>query len=225
MSFLDKMKNLFTDEIEEEPIKSEVIQVEIPSPLKEEKKEDENIADNNAIKNEEKVSAPIFFDDEYFKELEQPKQETKFNSIKEQPKIKEEKKIFKPTPIISPVYGVLDKNYSKEDITTKTDKQMEKTNTAVTIDEVRKKAFGTLEDELENTLFSSNSILFNDEIKDETKEDLFDELIDVDEDIIRHASKDDSINIVEEELSKTIDKPLNEGELFDLIDSMYERGE
>ena len=225
MGFLDKMKNLFTDEVEEEPIKSEVIQVEIPSPLKEEKKLEEDITDNNIIKNEEKVSAPIFFDDDYFKELEQPKQDFRINSIKEAPKAKEEKKQFKPTPIISPVYGVLDKNYSKEDITTKQDKQFERTNTVVTIDEVRKKAFGTLEDELENTLFGSNSILFNDEIKDEEiKEDLFDELIDIDDDM-KHASKDDSINIVEEQLSKTIDKPLNEGELFDLIDSMYERGE
>lgn len=224
MGFLDKMKNLFTDEIEE-PVKSEVIQVEIPSPMKETKVE-ENIADNdiiNNIKAEEKPATPIFFDDDYFKELDQPKQEVKTNPVKEQPKvIKEEKKHFKPTPIISPVYGVLDKNYSKEDITTK-QTRVERTNTVVTIDEVRKKAFGTLEDELENTLFSSNSILFNDEIKDnnvEEKEDLFDELIEVDD-----LENDMDINIVEEELSKTIDKPLNESELFDLIDSMYEKGE
>lgn len=221
MGFLDKVKNLFTDEVEEEPIKSEVIQVEIPSPLKEEKSIDEDITDNNIIKNEEKVSAPIFFDDEYFKELEQPKQEFRFNSIKEQPKVKEEKKQFKPTPIISPVYGVLDKNYSKEDITTKQEKQLERTNTITTIDEVRKKAFGTLEDELENTLFGSNSILFNDEIKEE-KDDLFEELIDVEDDVIKHASKD-SVNIVEEQLDS--ENVLNEGELFDLIDSMYEKGE
>lgn len=225
MSFLDKMKNLFTDEVEEQPIKSEVIQVEIPSPLKEEKKE-ENITDNNIIKNEEKISTPIFFDDDYFKELDQPKPEIKLNQFKEQSKQREEKKHFKPTPIISPVYGVLDKNYSKEDITTKKTTTIEKTNTVITIDEVRKKAFGTLEDDLENTLFSSNSILFNDEIKDEkeeSKEDLFDELIDVDDDI-KHASSE-NINIVEEELSKTDDNPVSEGELFDLIDSMYEKGE
>lgn len=225
MGFLDKVKNLFIDEEDVEPVKSEVIQVEIPSPLKEEEKE-EDIADNNLIKNEEKVSAPIFFDDEYFKELEQPKQEVRFNSMKEQPKAKEERKQFKPTPIISPVYGVLDKNYSKEDITTKQDKKLEKTNTVITIDEVRKKAFGTLEDELENTLFGSTSILFNDEItseKNDEDDDLFDELIELDEPM-RHAS-DENINIVEEELTKTIDKPLNEGELFELIDSMYEKGE
>lgn len=216
MSFLDKMKNLFTDEIEE-PVKSEVIQVEIPSPVKEVKIED-NIADNeivNTMKVEEKPATPIFFDDDYFKELDQPKKEEK-PVIKEQPKIiKEEKKHFKPTPIISPVYGVLDKNYSKEDITTK-QSRVEKNSSVVTIDEVRKKAFGTLEDELENTLFSSNSILFNDEIKmSNEKEDLFDELIEV----------DDDINIVEEELSKTTDIPLEESELFDLIDSIYEKGE
>lgn len=33
--------------------------------------------------------------------------------------VEEPKKVFKPSPIISPVYGVLDKNYHKEDIVTK----------------------------------------------------------------------------------------------------------
>jgi len=215
MGFLDKVKNLFVDEEEEEVVKSEVIQVEIPSPAKEVK--EESVADNeivNTIKTEEKPTGPIFFDDDYFKELDQPKQEIKFSQVKEQPKVvKEEKRHFKPTPIISPVYGVLDKNYSKEDITTK-QTRVERTNTAITLDEVRKKAYGTLEDELENTLFSSTSILFNDEIKEEPKDDLFDELIEVD---------DLDINIVEEELSKT--DALDESELFDLIDSIYEKGE
>ena len=34
-------------------------------------------------------------------------------------KKEETKRIFKPTPIISPVYGVLDKNYKKDEITSK----------------------------------------------------------------------------------------------------------
>ena len=74
---------------------------------------------------------------------------------------------------------------------------------------------------MENTLFGSNSILFNDEIKEE-KDDLFEELIDVEDDFIKHANKD-TINIVEEQLDS--ENALNEGELFDLIDSMYEKGE
>ena len=215
MGFLDKVKNLFVEE-EEEPIKSEVIQVEIPSPVKEELEDDAIDNDTvNSIKVEEKPAAPIFFDDDYFKELDQPKKEVKFSQVKEASKPKDERKPFKPTPIISPVYGVLDKNYNKEDITTK--QKIERTNTVITIDEVRKKAYGTLEDELENTLFSSSSILFNDvnDEKEEIKEDLFDELIEL----------DDDINIVEDELSKTIDNKLDESELFDLIDSIYEKGE
>ena len=114
MGLFDKVKNLFTEE--DEPVKSEVIQVEIPAPAKEEKKEEPKIV-------KEEPKAPIFFDDEYFKELEQPKKEVKSSYLKEQPKIiKEEKRVFKPTPIISPVYGVLDKNYNKEDIKPKKEK-------------------------------------------------------------------------------------------------------
>lgn len=204
MGLLDKMKNIFTED--EEIIKSEVTQVEIPAPIKKEETFNETIEEAK-----EKVNTPIFFDDEYFKELEKPK-EIKSSYLKDNYKkeTKETKKIFKPTPIISPVYGVLDKNYNKEDITTKQEKKLERSN-LTTIDEVRKKAYGTLEDELENTLFGNNSILFN----DETKEDLFEELA-TDEVV----SIDDDVNIVEEQLDN-----INESELFDLIDSMYEKGE
>ena len=209
MGLLDKVKNLFTEE--EEPVKSEVIQVEIPAPAKEEKVVTE---EEPKIKKVE-PKAPIFFDDDYFKELELPKKEIKSSYLKEQPKIlKEEKKYFKPTPIISPVYGVLDKNYNKEDIKTKKDTTKHYTNTTITIDEVRKKAYGTLEDELENTL---NNLT----IKQEKEEDLFDELID----------KEETINIIDDELDENIvkqsmdDKKYTESELFDLIDSMYEKGE
>ena len=212
MGLFDKVKNLFTEE--DEPVKSEVIQVEIPAPAKEEKKEPKIMEEPKVIKEEPK--APIFFDDDYFKELEQPKKEVKSSYLKEQPKIiKEEKRVFKPTPIISPVYGVLDKNYNKEDIKPKKEKSNYYTNTSITIDEVRKKAYGTLEDELENTL---NSLVMPEE-KEEA--DLFDELIDKDENI-NIIDEGVETNIVNEELDK---KPITESELFDLIDSMYEKGE
>ena len=225
MGLLDKMKNLFTEEVEEEPVKSEVMQIEIPAPVKKEEALDEfnmedSVSDSEVIKKEEKTVAPIFFDDSYFKELEQPKvvkREVKSSYMKE----KREDKRFTPTPIISPVYGVLDKNYNKEDITTKKEREnITHTNTSITLDEVRKKAYGTLEDDIETTLFGSNSILFTEE---KEEKDLFDDLID---DI---EIKDD-INIVEEELDNgnLIEDILDEhsisnSELFDLIDSMYER--
>lgn len=51
------------------------------------------------------------------------------------------KKPFVPSPVISPVYGILDKNYSKEDIV---DKRTDRRAKAVdNLDRVRTKAFGT----------------------------------------------------------------------------------
>lgn len=230
MGLLDKVKNMFTDEVEEEPIKSERIPVEIPAPAK---VVEESVSDNENIQTEEKPTTPIFFDDDYFKELETPKQEVKSSYLKEQTKEKMEKRIFKPTPVISPVYGVLDKNYSKEDIRPKHESK-KPTSTSTNIDDVRKKAFGTLEDDLETTLFGNNSILFNDVIEEPKEEvDLFEELTEpVKEDatVVDNIShEDETIDIFEDiEAKDSSDKKeetIKENELFDLIDSMYEKGE
>ena len=209
MGLLDKVKNMFTDEVEEEPIKSEMIQVEIPAPAK---VVEDNVSDNTSIQVEEKPTTPIFFDDDYFKELETPKQEVKSSYLKEQTKEKIDKRVFKPTPVISPVYGVLNKNYSKEDIRPKSEKSNPIHNTT-TIDDVRKKAFGTLEDDLETTLFGNNSILFNDVVEKPKEEvDLFEELTDV-----KAEASIETLPFEED----TVD----DDNLFDLIDSMYEKGE
>ena len=64
-------------------------------------------------------------------------------------------KVFKPSPIISPVYGILDENYTKEELKERQKKYEEpiKHKTSdMNYDSVRRKAYGTLEDELENTL-------------------------------------------------------------------------
>ena len=81
-------------------------------------------------------------------------------TVRKEPKIepKEEptKKTFKPSPVISPVYGILDKNYKKEDIVTVGKKnEEEKPKKKIDIDVIRKKAFGTLEDDIERTFDST----------------------------------------------------------------------
>lgn len=204
MGLMDKLRDIFTEEVEEqveEPIKKEVIQVEIPAPQSKEEKEEE------VIKKEEKP-APIFFDDNDFAGLEPPKKPNKqiqktnpYERIKKPEEKKEEKKIFKPTPIISPVYGVLDKNYHKEDIKTKNNSSINTyyNHKEVSIDEIRKKAYGTLEDELEVTLFGKSE-----KIEVEPEIDMFDELMDEQENQEKNQQIDDS-------------------DLFNLIDSMYEK--
>lgn len=189
MKFLEKMKNLFTEEVEEvveeKPIKKEVKQVEIPSPVKHDdvkpiKHEENNISDSVVVNNAEKVRTPIYFDDKDFADLRKP--ERKVEEVK--PKVKpvdntpkpyqpviQEKKVFKPSPIISPVYGVLDQNYTKEDIVPKRESSYYKKPEHLTIDDVRQKAFGTLEDELEDTLYGRGAFLNkNDEFDDIDKE-------------------------------------------------------
>lgn len=58
---------------------------------------------------------------------------------------KEEKGYFKPSPIISPIYGILDKNYKKEDVVPKKEIRLSSssfTRSNVSVDDIRNKAYG-----------------------------------------------------------------------------------
>lgn len=204
MGLLDRVKNLFTEEVEEEmPIKKEVKHVEIANPRREivreepkvepviEEPKKEIVSDSVALNREEKFKFPVYFDDKDFEDLPKREEKKKPEPKKEEPKIEpykaakmiEEKKNFRPSPIISPVYGVLDKNYKKDDITAKKEKvtsRYYKKEENLTVDDIRKKAYGTLEDELEDTLYSSEPFVFEKEKEVETEIDIFKELEDVD---------------------------------------------
>lgn len=60
-----------------------------------------------------------------------------------------ESKGFKPSPIISPIYGVLDKNYRKEEVVSKKDVKPVNNYKKIDLDSVRNKAFGTEEVKVE----------------------------------------------------------------------------
>ena len=242
MGFLDKVKNMFIEEIEEddEPVKKEVIQVEIPAPKVEEPKE--TVEEKVVEKREEKFVFPVYFDDKDFEELEkkeEPKPVVKQAPVRqvEKPPVREvygikkeeeiKKKNFTPTPIISPVYGVLDKNYRKEEIKTrKTASSYEyRSNEKVDIDDVRNKAYGTLENELEDTLFKKTSVLFNDEVEDSDfyEEPRHSRSMDLEEAIEDNMTLEE-LNRNYEEQGDSYIAELNDSDLFNLIDSMYEKG-
>jgi len=232
MGFFEKVKNMFTEEVEDddvkvEQIKKEVTKVAIESPNA---KEEEDLQDSYEFKNEDRVNVPVFFDDNDFRDLkleekkEEPKKEYKEREIygikKEEPVV--EKKIFKPTPIISPVYGILDKNYHKEDIVSRSEvrsNRVEKSVTESSIDAIRNKAYGTLEDELENTLFGSNSILFKRDDKEdelEIKEVSDDVLTDLTDDISKEL---DELLIRKERYIDDIEEIDDVEELEDLVET------
>lgn len=212
MKLFDKIKDLFTDEViePETPVKKEVIQVEIPAP-KAPEKEPVEVKPVPAPKVEEKT---VFFDEKDFDDIKntqvrvEPKRETReavreaySNSNYSVPKkevygVKKEeiKQHFAPTPIISPVYGVLDRNYKKDDIVD-TPKPLPKSNRDITLDDVRNKAYGTLEDELESTLFGKTSILFaNKEIEKQDYKDIEEEL----------KSTTDAIDLLRDDVPKEV---------------------
>ncbi|MBR5370184.1 MAG: hypothetical protein IK137_02650 [Bacilli bacterium] len=70
---------------------------------------------------------------------------------------KSEKTYFKPSPIISPIYGILDKNYKKEDVKEKKEIRLTGyTRSNVNVDDIRAKAYGRekeTEPEVEENIF------------------------------------------------------------------------
>lgn len=165
-----------------------------------------------------------------------------------------EKKKFKPSPIISPVYGILNEDYKPEDIKSKTDNVV---NTGLDFNSVRKKAFGeeTL-GEPEATYYEESvtvKVKENEEEKqqkvktiDELLEDTSDVTIDVDEkNSVEDKNNKEATNEVADyeridkdleevtakcdvnktEMKKVEDDDTLENDLFDLIDSMYDNRE
>ncbi|MBQ2947312.1 MAG: hypothetical protein IJE04_05695 [Bacilli bacterium] len=262
MGFFEKVKNMFTEEIEDDDVKVEQIKKEVTKVAIESPNTKEEVKDEYEFRSEDKINIPVFFDDNDFRDLKleekksEPKKEYKERELygikKEEPVV--EKKVFKPTPIISPVYGVLDKNYHKEDIVSRNEvrtNRVEKSVNESSIDAIRNKAYGTLEDELENTLFGSNSILFKrdtredeleiKEVNDDVLTDLTDDISkELDELLIRKERYVDDIEEIDDVEDKLVDEPIDEYEedlkvekedlgdddLLDFIDStLYKDGD
>lgn len=256
MGLLDKVKNLFTEEVEveeevkpkqkpkkekkkkEEPIQKEVIKVEIPSPKEtKEKRSEINVYDEYTEVEEQReddYKFPFFDDDDFdvVKTEEKPKKEEKLYQKEVYNPPKEEKKVFTPSPIISPVYGFLDKDYQKEEIVKKKNDYHSR---RATVDELREKAYGSLESDIETTLFGAQRVTF-----DDTKEldNVNKELKKIEKEVTpkmekprhqKNAEEDDLTDLLEAEMAKPEkeEKPkksrkISDKELFNLIDSMYE---
>ena len=57
---------------------------------------------------------------------------------------RDDKGLFRPSPIISPIYGILDKNYKKEDVVSKKEIRITSSyaRTNLNVDDIRNKAYG-----------------------------------------------------------------------------------
>ena len=275
MGLLDKVKGILFDEeeveipeIKKDPkkniFKKNTDENEDLNPIKEIKIPEDDFKDSE-YKSESTFTFPIDFEDEEtikFDDVDVKKEDKQVSRpIKEETYVEkdfteflnktEDKKKFKPTPIISPVYGVLDQNYKKEDVIVRNDVN---NSSEPTLESVRKKAFGSLEEDLEENLMTTKEIKVTkkstktvkkapkDELEPVDKLKTIGELINEEEhslDIPQINSineEDEEYNIDSKEVAPEEDLeekkvPIDssdaeidddEADLFSLIDSMYE---
>ena len=224
MGLFDKIKNiLFEEEEVEIPVitKEEIDREPVKVVIKE---EEETIPERKEepemplpVKKEKTFDFPIFDEEEF---EENKLRSTRTSNVLEYERRKKEehkvdlgtrfdvqsysqtepKKPFRPSPVISPVYGILDKNYKKEDLLPKDTKKSEQEETTIDVDTVRKKAFGTLEDDIERTLNEPVRVFYDEPVIDETKT--------IDDLLIQNA--DVTIPVSEEEDEDTLRKDIND---------------
>jgi len=225
-----------------------------------ESKKIENYSDSELMKKDNKF--PYFEDEDFIDSnfVEEEKEEPKkiyggnasdlyssvdfSNSNTNKPYSAPLKEAFKPTPIISPIYGVLDKNYNKDEVIDKRDKPSSYVSRRnADLDTVRKKAYGGLEpfDEIiENKEEEKDNSLLYDMTVDNSKpvvdqvtiadaEEYFEDLgleYNIDYKDHRYEKATGRRTTVN---SNSVDNNTEDNEeanlednLFDLIDSIYE---
>ena len=233
MGLFDKLKNVFMeDDIDEEPVRSvpkvEEIKKEEPVIQKRERElpVEDTFSDRELVNSKENFKFPIIFEDEDFKE---EKKKTKSINVLERENTKYEdlikrdtkpqKKVFKPSLVISPVYGVLDENYSKEDITTKDGNRVSNDN-GVDIDTVIKKAYG--EEVVTKTREEKR------EEENKTVDAFKEEETDIKSLTIEQAETKANEREVDDKIA-SIDELLNDtntdDDFYSLVDSMYKNEE
>lgn len=126
----------------------------------------------------------------------------------------EENRVFVPSQTISPVYGILDKNYKKEDIKVKDERLYEiPRRRCLDYEDVRKKAYGTLTDEIELALSEENLKIKN------TINDLDNLLSNINKNEtvapIVNQVKENSEPVVKKDV-KNIDNTIDVSDIFDI---------
>ena len=270
-------KEVVARKVEPKEVKKEVKPAPVVEKVEEEvveEEEIENYLDSELIKKDNKVT---YYEDNDFIEndlayidstREEPRKlyggsiDSLYDSINfsndsysNKPYSAPSKEAFKPTPIISPIYGVLDKNYRKEEVIDKKDKPSSYVSRKnADLDSIRKKAYGGLDplEEMNNNNYKENVVedeeennnLLYDMTNDNSKpvvdqvtladaEEYFEDLgleynIDYKDSRYEKATgRRTSSSYEPVDVSDENDSNVDslEDNLFDLIDSIYEDGD
>ncbi|MBE6156417.1 MAG: hypothetical protein E7161_01590 [Firmicutes bacterium] len=265
MGLVKKLKDILFEEEEEftQPIKvrEETTEeapkvVKIEPEVEEKEVQKETTSERELFRNENSFQFPEF-DEEEFSSMARPKPKANVLEYERKKTVEKrtdygryerietreytEKKKFKPSPIISPVYGILNQDYKAEDIVNKKDSASN-----IDIEAVRKKAFEPKQEEVIETIDEPVVTFFEEKdtikIKEVPTREEYRSIDDLLEDASDEISLEDTLEIpktnnldaIEEELEKldteekTVHKDLDDtldSDLFELIDSMYDERE
>ncbi len=266
MGVFAKLKNIFYDDVEEEPVikiepkseskkevKDKTEEIKLPDEIRkvkdevvEEVKTDNTFSERDLFRSERTFNFTEFDDEDD----PTPQRKTVLDLERRTARIDSEKpvsvetpKVFRPSPVISPIYGILDKDYTKDSIEEKKNSIKTVTPEKVDYDTVRRKAYGTLEDQLEDTMIKTPKDVKKSVNNIESEMDKLNEKTAKIEDLIsRIENTNDNMTIEEaeekakegefedtEEIGsldsdddKTVSDDTLEHDLFNLIDSMYD---
>lgn len=272
MGILNKIKDILFEEdpdskeevfknVDSKPIAEKIEPQKVEVPKHVEKEEHlEQVSERELFKSDNNFTFPDFNEEE-FSNMTRPKPKATTNILEYERKKKMEKrydygkyervektevvekKKFKPSPIISPVYGILNEDYKPEDIKTKSD-----VSGSLDINSVRKKAFGEEVRQPDSTYYEETVTVKLKENEEEKMQRVktIDELLEDTSDVTINVSKNDEVyepkisyDKVDEDLEElTKEKEIEEvnenntheddtleSDLFDLIDSMYDNRE
>ena len=233
--------------------------IEIFGPIKE-KEEPEPEVREEVVSDEPPMAEPVVEEEYSYEEsYQEPEPEVRveetresYHKLYEGREKAEEKSKFTPSPIISPIFGVLNQNYKKEEIVTKEEKK--KTEVVIkkdSVDMVLEKAYGDLAGEISASIDDEVIDIHEDDNKEvKEKEDLLYDLNEEESPTVKTVTVGDAeeyfndlgleynvdYKIEKEEekkeepvRSKRVEKldiddtnKEDDKNLFDLIDAMYE---
>ena len=259
MSFVKKLKDILFEEeedltvsnkeveVEEEP---KIVKIESIQPEKIEEDLSEKTSPKEDYKIDNSFQFPDFDEEEFVTNMSRQKNNANVLEYERKKTIEKkndygryeraeprydrdhsERKKFKPSPVISPVYGILNQDYKSEDIIDRTEYA-----STINIEEVRKKAFEPAPEVIDEpvvTFFEDkedNEIEKNDDYKsiDDLLEQASEE-ISLEESL--GVPKENNLDTIEDELEKLEDETKDkekglddtlDSDLFELIDSMYD---
>ena len=210
---------------------------------------EENIVEDNKKNNfYEELDKPknVYNEKTYNNKHEEEKRDYTASGLYEGGISKKEQKVFRPTPIISPIYGILDKNYKKDEIVQKKEIRLTSaTSKKVDLDTVREKAYGDLANDITSSMMDEAPKKKEQKQKEGPENDALYDLNDMEHPVVSNVTVGDAeeyyndlgleynVDYKENKSEKPVGRrsekkqkeEASEDSLFDLIDSMYKDSE